>query len=204
VIESIIFIVAALFFSVATVLAVLGITHVYMAGSEAIRRDGLGHGTRAPSWSLGTCGGDTIIHSPPARQFQLIIFTDHSLRSYPSVVDGLRMLSASESERLEVVVLLRAPSKIAKPVIRLLDGMATVPVVTGSPSLYAKYNVRVTPWIIVVDSAGRVRASSLVNHSWQVTKLWQIAQITTDPSKEGRRPRGMIPRLLTPGPTTGA
>ena len=72
-----------------------------------------------------------------------------------------------------------------------LDGIS---VVTGSPSLYAAYNVRVTPFAIFVDSAGRVRASSLVNHAWQVTKLLQLADL---PLEQGHlAPRGRFGRRV--------
>jgi hypothetical protein len=56
-------------------------------------------------------------------------------------------------------------------------GLGEVAVLTGSPSLYARYNVRVGPFLIFVDSAGLARASSLVNYSWQVAKLRQLAAL---------------------------
>ncbi len=56
-------------------------------------------------------------------------------------------------------------------------GLSGVPVLAGSPRLYARYNVRAMPFVIFVDSAGLVRGSSLVNHDWQLAKLRQIAAI---------------------------
>ena len=52
--------------------------------------------------------------------------------------------------------------------------------IAGSPSLYGRYNVRVTPFLIFVDPDGRVRGSSLVNHRWQLMKLWQLARVPLD------------------------
>jgi hypothetical protein len=72
------------------------------------------------------------------------------------------------------VLLLRRPNAIVSPLLTEL-GLAGVSVLTGSPRLYARYNVRVGPFMIFVDAAGFVRASSLVNHSWQVAKLRQLA-----------------------------
>ena len=57
-------------------------------------------------------------------------------------------------------------------------GLGRVAVVTGSPALYARYNVRVGPFLIFVDADGLVRASSLANYSWQVAKLRQIAGLS--------------------------
>ena len=72
------------------------------------------------------------------------------------------------------MLLLQQANPIAAPVLAEL-GLAGVAVLTGSRALYARYNVRVGPFLIFVDTAGLVRASSLVNFSWQVAKLRQLA-----------------------------
>ena len=182
------FVVVALVFCMATVLALFGVTHLSMSGAEAIERDGLAPGMPAPAWSLVDSTGK-VVRSPPRIPLQLIMFTDHSLKSFPSVVDGLREVMAQE--RLQIVVLTRRRNELAEPALRLI-GLDGIPVLTGSPSLYAAYNVRVTPFAIFVDSAGRVRASSLVNHAWQVTKLLQLADLPPEP--ENLAPRGRFRR----------
>ena len=182
------FVAVALVLCMATVLALFGVTHVSMSGAEAIERDGLAPGIRAPVWSLADSAGH-VVRSPPRNPLQLIMFTDHSLKAFPSVVDGLREVMAPD--RLEIVVLTRRRNELAEPVLRVL-GLDGIRVVTGSPSLYAAYNVRVTPFAIFVDSAGRVRASSLVNEAWQVTKLLQLADLPLEP--ENLAPRGRFRR----------
>jgi hypothetical protein len=179
------FVVAALILCVATVLALFGVTHVSMSGAEAIERDGLAPGIHAPVWSLVDSAGG-VVQSPPRVPLQLIMFTDHSLKAFPSVVDGLREVIAQE--RLEIVVLTRRRNELTEPVLRLI-GLDGISVLTGSPSLYAAYNVRVTPFAIFVDSAGRVRASSLVNEAWQVTKLQQLADLPLEPENLAPRRR---------------
>jgi hypothetical protein len=171
-IVAIAFILTALVLCVLASAAILGITHVEMSGSKGIERDGLHRGVPAPNWSLVDSSGREV-RSPPIRGLQLIIFADHSLKSFPSVVEGLRTLPRGTSE-LEVVVLLRTQNAIAQPVLRLL-GLDGIPVVTGTSSLYGRYNVRVMPWLMFVDSAGRVRSSSIVNHAWQINRLWRLA-----------------------------
>ena len=159
---------------VAAALAFLGIAHVRLSGQDAIERDGLATGRRAPAWSLTDEAG-TVRTSPPSMPLQLVVFADHSLKSFPSVADGLRELPASGAP-VEIVLLLRQPSPMAGPVL----GRARPERRHGpdrlSPSLYGKYNVRVGPFLIFVDRDGLVRASSLVNHSWQVAKLYQLAE----------------------------
>jgi hypothetical protein len=162
----------------AALLAFLGIAHVRLSGAEAIERDGLATGTPAPRWSLPDLAG--LLHtSPPSAPLQLVVFADHSLKSFPSVAEGLRELLAGGAP-IDIVLLLRQPSPMAGPVLSEL-GLDGVAVLTGTPSLYAAYNVRVGPFLIFVDSAGLVRASSLVNYSWQVAKLRQLAGLPAAP-----------------------
>jgi hypothetical protein len=188
------FITLSLLMCVACVLAVLAIAQVEMGGSQAIKRDGMRPGARAPGWTLTDAAG-TAYTSPPQRPLQLVVFAGHSLRSFPSVVEGLQKLKAQATE-LEIVVLLRHPNEIAQPMLEVL-GLGSVPVLTGTPSLYARYNVRVSPWLIFVDSRGRVRASSLVNEDWQVGRLYQLASLPLDSedaqagSRSGHRTSGI-------------
>jgi hypothetical protein len=186
VITAVAFVTLAVALCAAAVLAVLGAAHVYLSGPEAIERAGLARGRQAPRWSLADSAG-AVHRSPPARPLQLIIFADHSLKSFPSVVDGLRDLTASDDPGLEVVVLLRQRSDLAEPLLRML-GLDGIPVLTGSPALYAAYNVRVGPFAIFVDAAGQVRASSLVNYDWQLAKLRQLADLPIGPATAARRP----------------
>jgi hypothetical protein len=188
-----IFIGLAVVLCAAAALAVLGSAHVYLSGSAAIEHDGLARGRPAPRWSLPDSAGVTR-QSPPAAPLHLVIFADHSLKSFPSVLDGLRELRDRDPET-EIVVLLRRPSDLAAPLLGLLG--LDLPVVAGSPGLYARYNVRVGPFAMFVDADGRVRASSLVNYDWQIAKLRQVAGLPLDPAgaaprrRPGRRPAGV-------------
>ena len=86
---AILFIVIAVLFCVAAVMAVFGVTHLAMSGSEAVERDGLHRGTPAPRWSLPDAAGQ-VRSSPPARGFQLIVFGDHGLKSFPELIAGIQ------------------------------------------------------------------------------------------------------------------
>ena len=205
--SAVLFIVIALILCGAAVLAILGVGQLALSGVDAIERDGLARGMLAPAWSLVDSAG--LIHqSPPAGPLQLIVFADHSLKSFPSVVDGLRALrdeagAAGSSGRgdLEIVILMRGRSEIAEPVLGQL-GLGGIPVLTGSAARYADYNVRVIPFAIFVDSVGRVRASSLVNHDWQLAKLQQIAAIPLEVGElaTARRGRARLRRAPAPDP----
>jgi hypothetical protein len=159
---------------VAAALALVGLAQVRLSGQEAIERDGLATGRRAPRWSLPDSRG-SVRTSPPSMPLQLVVFADHALKSFPSVVEGLADLLA-QGAPVEIVLMPKQPSEMAAPVLAEL-GLGAVAVVTGSPALYARYNVRVGPFLIFVDRDGLVRASSLVNYSWQVAKLYQLASL---------------------------
>jgi hypothetical protein len=196
VISAILFLAVGVVLCAAAVIAIFATVEVYyLSGSRAIAEDGLRRGSHAPRWSLADSSGQ-LVHSPPrARPVQLIVFSDHSLKSFPSVAEGLRAL-ATGAPSPEIVVLTRQGSEIAAPVLAIL-GLGSVPVLTGSPALYGKYNVRVMPFVVAVDAAGLVRASSLVNHAWQIEKLWRLAQIPLEPGERRterhwwRRPAGV-------------
>jgi hypothetical protein len=195
-ISSVLFLLAGVIVCVAAVIAIFAIVEVYyLSGSRALADDGLSRGSPAPAWSLTAASGE-LVHSPPrAKPFQLIVFSDHSLKSFPAVAAGLGALTG-EKARLEIVVLTRQDSGLVKPALETLE-LTGLKLVSGSPSWYGKYNVRVMPFLIFVDSGGRVRASSLVNHAWQVEKLWRLAQVDPDPAelrpakRARRRPAGI-------------
>ena len=130
------FVVIAAILCAAAVLVILGTAQVYLSGPEALEHDGLARGQRAPAWALADASG--LRHtSPPSKPLQLVVFADHSLKSFPSVLDGLRELIAADPA-LETVVLLRQRNELAGPLLAML-GLDGVPVLTGTPALYADY-----------------------------------------------------------------
>ena len=181
------FIAIAIALCAAAVLGLLGIGQLALSGSAALERDGLARGQRAPAWSLTDSAGVTRT-SPPACPLQLIMFADHSLKSFPSVVAGLRALRARAGPGD------RRPDPQAKPGARpgCLPSLAS----TAFRCWPARLRSTPTttsgsmPFAIFVDSAGLVRASSLVNHDWQVAKLSQVAAIPPEADRTRREAGG--------------
>lgn len=188
---SVFFVLVSAILCVAAVGAMFAATDAYyLSSSDAIAYDGLARGSASPVWSLTAISGQ-LVHSPPqGLPFQLLVFASHSLKSFPSVVDGLALLSRTAPE-LEIVVLMRGSSEIAAPVLRML-GLGDLAIVVGSSALYGRYNVRVEPFVMFVDSEGLVRANSLVNHAWQLERLWQLARLGLAPEE---RPAPRLERL---------
>lgn len=174
-----IFVVTAAVLLLAAVLAMLAVTHVYfLSGGRALERDGLPRGATAPAWTLPDTEGNLVRSPPTSHPLQLVVFTNHSVKSFPSLASGLQALA--DEHELDIVVLMRGPNDLAKPVLELL-GLGTLPVVAGTQKLYGAYNVRVIPFAIFIDSSGRVRASSLVNEAWQVERLCRLAEVEPGP-----------------------
>jgi hypothetical protein len=197
VIPAVLFLVAGLVIGAAAIVAILATVDIfYLSGSRAVADDGLRRGAAAPRWALIDGNGHPVRSPPTLRPLQMIVFADHSLRSFPSVAEGLAALS-EQAPHLEIIVLTRNPAPLARPALESL-GLGHLPVVAGSPALYGKYNVRVMPFIICVDSVGRVRASSLVNHAWQVEKLWRLAEAALAPG-EMAPVRGRLARRVRAG-----
>ncbi len=167
-------------------LAWFGIGQLALSGAAAIERDGLARGRRAPAWTLADAAGQAHSSPPAAASLQLILFADHSLRAFPSVVDGLQELS--QPGDLEIVILTRGASEGAAELAWQL-GLDGITVLAGSPKLYGDYNVRVMPFASFVDQAGLVRASSLVNHDWQLVKLRQVAGMPPAADQDAELPR---------------
>jgi hypothetical protein len=76
------FVVIATVLIAAALLALLRVAHLMLSGADALERDGLARGERAPSWSLTDAEG-TAHASPQVLPIQLLVFADHSLKSFP-------------------------------------------------------------------------------------------------------------------------
>src|SRR5579859_3753588 len=109
-ISGIAFIVVALGFCGLAVMAIFGVTELRMSGSDAVERDGLARGVPVPRWTLADSSGQ-LRTSPPTKAFQLVMFTDHSLKSFPSIIEALQALE--DEEALEIVILLDRQNELA-------------------------------------------------------------------------------------------
>jgi hypothetical protein len=156
-------------------LAILTIAQLEMNGSAGVAKDGLAAGTRAPQWQAFDLAG-TEWRSPAPGRWQFLFFGDHSMREFPDIVDGIRALD--EHDDGDVLVLAR---EYARDVVGILPRLGlTCPIVIVPESLYHRYNVRVMPFLVIVDPDGQVQASSLVNHAWQLETLARLVRGDAD------------------------
>lgn len=154
------------------VLAFFGLGLARLHGRAGIRREGLLPGARAPRWRLRDVEG--VVHSTPAAHWQLLVFTDHSLREFPGVVSGLRALVSGEGAP-EALVVTRARPEFVHQTLAMLD--LDLPAIPVTDTFYTRHNVRVMPFATFIDPEGVVRAAGLVNVHDTVLRMWEIAQV---------------------------
>lgn len=195
---AIVFVIFGLLLLGAAAVALLKLTHAFfLSGSRAIARDGLARGSVAPAWSLPDTAGSQVQSPPADTPLQLLLFTNHSLRSFPDLIEALSQL-ARERRSLETVVLDSGETDLTRKVLTVL-GLEWVSVVREAKALYPRYNVRVTPFAIITDSEGTVRASSLVNHAWQLEMLLRLAQVRPEGASERSAPQRRRPAPIGGG-----
>lgn len=159
------FIVIAGVFWLISLLAIVRIGFGRLESAKGIEGDGIPPGSRALSWSLNDTRGQTH-RSPDSTRTQLLVFADHSLESFPGVVDGLNRVSQDHGGSIDVVVLARA--RIGLDPQRFERMGLDVPVVFVDQHFYDKYNVRVMPYCMRISSAGNVEWRGLVQHESHV------------------------------------
>jgi hypothetical protein len=117
VLEGALFAALALLACGALALSTFAIARLQLMSPDAIHRDGLGIGLPAPTWALSDLGGG-ILRSPPdpGNAPQLLIFTDHSLKSFPSVVDGMVELKEEARSAVDIIILLKEANPIVAPI----------------------------------------------------------------------------------------
>jgi hypothetical protein len=152
---------------------VLGATR--LRSRLGIAGDGRPVGTMAPAWRLEDMGAQT--HTvPDTRKWQLLLFTDHSIITFPSLIVGLRLLRSQLSATGKILIMSRHPA-ITRAVIEEVD--LDLPVIAVDDVFYRRYRVRVLPFAVAVDPQGVVREVGLVNDENKVLTFWRRARILT-------------------------
>jgi hypothetical protein len=166
---------------VLTGFAALAMIRVALARLESpigIWRDGVRAGLMLPAWSLPDRKG--VSHSTPSHgKWQLLLFADHSLREFPAF--ALRVRELSEEESLEALILTRRDPEATAVVVEAFG--LKIPVVPVDDRFYWRCNVRVMPYVMIVDPHGTVWASNVVTTPesldalWRITRAWALGKI---------------------------
>jgi hypothetical protein len=160
---------------VVLVLVLLALTRVGIARLESaagIWRDGLPRGATAPAWEAYDLEGRA--HQSPSRdKWQVLIFSDHSLAAFPSLVTGMKKLPTA-SPNVEVLLMSRDGIALSEITARTLD--LHTPILANQHGLDRRFRVRVAPYAFVIDPAGVVRWLGLVNTEDQLFHMARMAQ----------------------------
>jgi hypothetical protein len=167
---------------VLVVLAALALTALGIGRLESpsgILRDGLPHGAPAPTWSLVDSQGR--LHCCPRKSgWQVVLFAEHSLASFPSSVRAFVRLD--EETRLDCLVATRGDPHLVTAVFKALT-KHQVAVMKVSEDFYTEHRVRVMLFMYVTDESGSVRAMGLANSDDQIFRIWRHATLVGVPSR---------------------
>lgn len=153
------------------VVAMVRVGQLRLNSSAGIMRDGLPPGTHSPVWTAADVEG--VRRDFPARgRWQLLLFSDHSLKDFAETVDGLRAL-IEDPESPDLVLLTRRQPELTELIVSSLG--LRIPIVPVMDYTYNHYNVRVMPFAVVVDDEGVVRLSRLVSTRGTLLATVQLA-----------------------------
>jgi hypothetical protein len=160
---------------VCLLLALCGLAFVHVGALRFHSRLGRAHdgfepGATAPTWRERDTDG--AVHEVPSRSYwQLLVFADHALVRFPSVVEELRHMATDP--RREVILLPSRAAEVVLPTFRSLD--LRIPVVPVTSRFWHDHNVHASPFVLVLDEEGVVQINSLVSEGSQLRHLWRLA-----------------------------
>ena len=135
--------------------------------------DGLPQGRPSPPWRLADTDG--VIRGVPGQQWQVLVFADHSLASFPDLILGLKRLDA-DRPNVELLGLCTGTADLAEAAVRSFG--LQYPIVPVKRSLYLRYNVHAMPFVSIIDARGTIRASALVNDAASLAHIWRVAHVS--------------------------
>lgn len=169
-------------------LALVRIAAVRLDSSLGILRDGLPEGSVAPAWHLPDTTREMRQVPSDGARWRLLLFANHSLIEFPDLATGVMRLTTDEPD-LEALVLTRTDVGLTATACDLLG--LDVPVLAVDDDFYWRHNVRVMPFVFVVDPNGIVRASGIVAFEEALLRMWRFARSIPPTAPSGRlRVRG--------------
>lgn len=169
-----------------TLVALIALGVGRLTTSVGIHRDGYPPGTRAPQWSHVDTEGQRH-QVPSGGKWQLLLFADHSLRGFPTLIGGLHAFLETVKE-VELLILPGGNPRLTTAVLEIFR--LHVPVIPVSSDFYYRHRVRVMPFGLLVDPEGVIRATGLVNSEDAPLMLWRRA--TLPMATGGRRSQSQI------------
>lgn len=132
-----------------------------LSSREAIERDGLGAGTRAPDFTVVGAADHRVQLSQFEGSWLVLLFAFPTCTICRELLPSLAGLSRDLGRKVKILLLLKGDLSEA----RLFEGeeLPPVQVFAAGQDVFARYRVRVSPFVHVVDPEGVIRAKGLVN-----------------------------------------
>src|SRR5881396_1224304 len=112
-----------------------------ISGAQGLVGDGLRPGSLAPPWSVAGVPADG--------RWQLLVLTNHSLRAFPGVVEGIDWICGQPDAPAVTILTKAATYEATVTTIRALG--LDVRIDPVPERTYWKFNVRVMPWMFFID-----------------------------------------------------
>ncbi|MEX2158490.1 MAG: redoxin domain-containing protein [Dehalococcoidia bacterium] len=147
---------------------------IYLGTAQAVARDGLSQGQRAPEFSLPGLDGAPVALAALRGLPLLLVFGSPSCGPCKTLVPELNVFAGEKAGELRVLFLSRGDVEDTRRFVQELD--VRVPVaVYPDERLAEQYKVRVTPFAFLLDGEGVVRAKGLANNRQHLDLLLRQA-----------------------------
>jgi hypothetical protein len=143
---------------------------IVLGTRDAIERDGLELGKKAPYFVGIRADGTTTGSSELVQHYAALVFASPSCRICRDMLPDLGRLARGLGDDARVVILLRGSVEDARLMQADVDPALEVWSI-GASATAQRYRVRVSPYVQVLDPAGLVRTKGLVNNADQVEHL---------------------------------
>jgi hypothetical protein len=171
---SVVFIIVAILSLFLALLMIIRVGYGRLESALGIARDGPKRNHPAPTWQAtdNTGKGQCV---PSEGRWQLLIFADHNLASFPELIAATNRLPAGIDD-LDVMVLARSRAGLSAETIAALG--ISAPIVMVDQQLYDQYKVRVMPYVVLVNENGIVKWTGIGSNEGQLRRVLHQAGST--------------------------
>jgi methylamine dehydrogenase accessory protein MauD len=159
------------FLFIAALARQIGVIHVRLwpAGAR-IMNPGPQVGQAAPPLNTSDVFGNAVTMGAERGKRTLIVFISTQCPVCKDILPNLKTLTRTEGDELEVILVI--PNENIEIARRFVSNhrLERIPLTT-STDLVSQYQIGVTPYAVMVDHLGIVRAKGLINNAAQVESL---------------------------------
>lgn len=159
------------FLFIAALARQIGVIHVRLGPAGArMMNPGPQVGQAAPPLNTSDVSGNSVTIGAERGKRTLMVFISTQCPVCKDIIPNLKTLAHTERDELEVILIIpNEDIEIAQRFV-LDHRLEHIPLIS-STDLVSQYQIGVTPYAVMVDHTGIVRAKGLVNNAVQVESL---------------------------------